>query len=155
MRTITIVLILSAALTSKAAGGDQGNWPDWRGPSGDGRSEATDLPLNWSETKNIVWKTRIHDYGYSTPVVWGDQVWLTTATKKGKTLYAICIDLNSGRVVHDVEVFHPEKPQRIHALNSYATPSAVVEQGRTYVHFGTHGTACLDSKTGKVLLQDA
>jgi len=127
------------------------NWPDWRGPTGDGRSDATDLPLNWSEAENIVWKTPIHDLGHSTPVVWGDQVWLTTATKDGRTLYAVCIDLNSGRVVHDVEVFHPNQPQRIHLNNSYATPSAVVEEGRAYVHYGTFGTACLDSKTGKVL----
>jgi outer membrane protein assembly factor BamB len=127
------------------------NWPDWRGPTGDGRSDATDLPLNWSEAENIVWKTPIHDLGYSTPVVWGDQVWLTTATKKGETLYAVCIDLNSGRVVHDVEVFHPEKPQRINRLNSYATPSAVVEKGFVYVHYGTHGTACLDSGTGQIV----
>jgi len=127
------------------------NWPDWRGPTCDGRSDATDLPLKWSETENIVWKTPIHDLGYSTPVVWGDQIWLTTATKNGKTLYAICVDLNSGRVIHDVEVFHPEKPQRINRLNSYATPSAVVEEGFVYVHYGTHGTACLDTQTGKVL----
>ena len=94
------------------------NWPDWRGPTCDGRSDATGLPLKWSETENIVWKTPIHDLGYSTPVVWGDQIWLTTATKNGETLYAVCIDFNSGRVVHDVEVFHPEKPQRINRLNS-------------------------------------
>jgi outer membrane protein assembly factor BamB len=109
------------------------------------------LPLKWSEGDNIVWKTGIHDLGYSTPVVWGDKIWLTTATKKGETLYAVCIDLNSGRVVHDVEVFHPKRPQRIHRNNSYATPSAVVEAGRAYVHYGTHGTACIDSKSGKVL----
>ena len=127
------------------------NWPDWRGPSGDGRSDATGLPLKWSETENIVWKTPIHDIGYSTPVVWGDQVWLTTATTKGETLYAMCIDLNTGQVVHDVEVFHPKKPQRIHRYNSYATPSAVLEAGRVYVHYGTHGTAAIDSKSGKVL----
>ncbi|MHC4517752.1 MAG: outer membrane protein assembly factor BamB family protein [Planctomycetota bacterium] len=127
------------------------NWPDWRGPTGDGRSDATDLPLNWSETENVVWKTRIHDFGHSTPVVWGDQVWLTTATKDGRTLYAVCIDLNSGRVVRDVEVFHPDQPQRIHANNTYATPSAVVEEGCAYVHFGTFGTAALDSQTGAVL----
>ena len=160
MQTITfafIVLPLIGCMAARADNtgtkqrGDQGNWPDWRGPTGDGRSDATDLPLNWSESENIVWKTRIHDLGYSTPVVWGDQVWVTTATKDGRTLYAVCIDLNTGRVVHDVEVFHPKRPQRIHRNNSYATPSAVVEQGRTYVHFGTHGTACLDSKTGKVL----
>ncbi|MBW7991636.1 MAG: PQQ-binding-like beta-propeller repeat protein [Planctomycetes bacterium] len=127
------------------------NWPDWRGPTADGRSDATGLPLKWSEAENIVWKTPIHDLGYSTPVVWDDQIWLTTAAKKGQTLYAVCIDLNTGRVVHDVEVFQPNKPQRIHRNNSYATPSAVLEAGRAYVHYGTHGTAALDSKTGKVL----
>ena len=145
-RLMAFVIVFFAGTTAAFA-----NWPDWRGPTGDGRSDATGLPLKWSEAENIVWKTRIHDLGYSTPVVWGDQVWLTTAPKNGRTLYAVCIDLNSGRVVHDVEVFHPKKPQRIHAYNSYATPSAVVEQGRTYVHFGTFGTACLDSETGNVL----
>jgi outer membrane protein assembly factor BamB len=145
---VTAMMLLSCEVTRAS---DNGNWPDWRGPGGDGRSEATDLPLNWSEAKNIVWKTGIHDLGYSSPVVWDDQVWLTTATKKGKTLYAVCIDLNSGRVIHDVEVFHPEKPQRIHPKNSYATPSAVVEEGFAYVHYGAHGTACLNTKTGQVV----
>ncbi len=141
-----IVVVFSANSTLALA-----DWPDWRGPTGDGRSDATDLPLKWSETENIVWKTPIHDLGYSTPVVWGDQVWLTTATKKGETLYAVCIDLNTGRVIHDVDVFKPAKPQRIHRLNSYATPSAVVEEGYAYVHYGTHGTACLNTKTGQVV----
>ncbi|MHC4119948.1 MAG: outer membrane protein assembly factor BamB family protein [Planctomycetota bacterium] len=142
------VLLLSFETTAASA---DGNWPDWRGPTGQGVSEATSLPLNWSETENIVWKTPIHDLGYSTPVVWGNQVWLTTATRKGESLYAVCVDLNTGRVVHDVEVFKPAKPQRIHRLNSYATPSAVVEEGFVYVHYGTHGTACLNTRTGKVL----
>jgi outer membrane protein assembly factor BamB len=145
-RLIAFVVFFFASSTLAFA-----NWPDWRGPTGDGRSNATDLPLNWSESENIVWKTRIHDLGYSTPVVWGDQVWVTTATKDGRTLYAVCIDLNTGRVVHDVEVFHPKPPQPIHRYNSYATPSAVLEEGRAYVHYGTHGTAAIDSKTGKVL----
>lgn len=130
---------------------DAGNWPDWRGPTGQGHSEAVGLPLHWSETKNLIWKTAIHDLGYSTPVVWENRIWLTTATRKGKTLYAVCVDLNSGQIVHDVEVFHPEEPQRIHRYNSYATPSAVVEKGFVYVHYGTHGTACLDSGTGEVV----
>ena len=123
-RLIASVVVFFACSTLTLA-----NWPDWRGPTGDGQSDATDLPLNWSETENIVWKTPTHDLGYSTPVVWGDQIWFTTATKKGETLYAVCIDLNTGRVVHDVEGFHPKKPQRIHRLNSYATPYAVVEEG--------------------------
>ncbi len=129
----------------------QGHWPDWRGPTGDGRSDATGLPLTWSETENVLWKTPIHDFGHSTPVVWGDQIWLTTATTDGRALYAVCVDLDTGAIVHDIEVFRPAAPQRKHALNSYATPSAVVEEGRVYVHFGSHGTACLDSGTGGVL----
>lgn len=127
------------------------NWPDWRGPTGEGHSEATHLPLIWSETENIVWKVPVHDFGHSTPVVWDEQVWLTTATKDGLTLFAVCFDLNTGAVVHDIEVFHPEDPQRISAHNTYATPSPVVEEGRVYVHYGGLGTACIDTETGKVL----
>jgi len=151
----TLLLFMVAAtmlsLAQIAGAGNNANWPDWRGPTGQGHSDATGLPLNWSETENIVWKIPIHDLGYSTPVVWDDQIWLTTATKKGTILYALCIDLNSGRTIHDIEVFRPEKPQRIHRNNSYATPSAAVEEGFVYVHYGTHGTAAIDSQTGKVL----
>lgn len=146
-----LAAMMMLSFSQNGIASDNGNWPDWRGPSGQGHSDATGLPLHWSETKNIVWKTPIHDLGYSTPVVWGDQIWLTTAMRKGTILYAVCVDLNTGRVVHDVEVFRPAKPQRIHRNNSYATPSAVVEEGFVYVHYGTHGTACLDSGTGKVL----
>jgi outer membrane protein assembly factor BamB len=131
--------------------GESGNWPTWRGPDSDGVSGATGLPVEWSEGKNVVWKVGIHGRGYSSPVVWGNQVWLTTATKDGKVLYAVCIDLETGKTIHDVEVFRIEKPQKINKLNSYATPSAAVEKGFVYVHYGTHGTACINSRTGKVL----
>ena len=126
-------------------------WPDWRGPTADGRSDAVGLPLTWSETENIVWKTPIHDLGHSTPVVWGDRIWLTTAVEDGSALFAVCLDLNSGEVIHNIEVLRPKWKQRVHALNSFATPSAVVEEDRVYVHFGTYGTLCLDSNTGKRL----
>ncbi|MDP8243438.1 MAG: PQQ-binding-like beta-propeller repeat protein [Candidatus Hinthialibacter antarcticus] len=127
------------------------NWPDWRGPTCDGHSSATGLPLTWSETENVVWKTAIHDEGHSSPVVWGDQVWFTTANKRGATLYAVCVDLKTGKIIYDIPVFEPEKPQRINGNNTYATPSPVIEEGRVYVHFGTFGTACIDAKTGDVL----
>jgi outer membrane protein assembly factor BamB len=129
----------------------QTNWPAWRGPTADGRCDATGLSLHWSETENIAWKTGIHDLGYSTPVVWGDQVWLTTAKEDGTALYAVCIDLSSGKVLRDIEVFRPENPQHINPANSYATPSAVLEAGRVYVHYGTFGTACIDTASGEVL----
>lgn len=148
-RLFLIILILSPFFISHAE--ETGYWPDWRGPTADGHSNATGLPLTWSEDENIVWKVPIHDHGYSTPVVWENQIWMTTATEDGKTLYAVCVDLATGDLVHDIAVFQPEEPQPINANNTYATPSAVLEAGRVYVHYGTHGTACLDTKTGEKL----
>lgn len=144
LTAFSLLFISHSALTAD-------NWPDWRGPAGEGHSNATGLPLNWSDTENNVWKTAIHDSGHSSPVVWGDQIWITTAKQKGETLYAVCVDLNTGAVIHDIPVFEPENPQRINGNNTYATPSPVIEEGRVYVHFGTFGTACIDAKTGNVL----
>ena len=74
---VCVSLIIAVCMTCSAWGGD--NWPDFRGPGADGHSDSTGLPLDWSETKNVKWKVPIHDLGYSTPVVWGDQIWITTA----------------------------------------------------------------------------
>lgn len=127
------------------------NWPDFRGPFETGCSDSKGLPVKWSEQENIKWKTAIHDHGWSSPVIWGDQIWLTTAHEKGYKMYAVCVDLQTGKIVHDVNVFEQQNPQRINRLNSYATPSPVIEQGRVYIHFGTFGTACLDTKTAQIL----
>jgi outer membrane protein assembly factor BamB len=126
-------------------------WPELRGPRGNGQSEATDLPLEWSETKNVAWKTPLHDRGWSSPVIWQDQIWLTTATPDGHRLYAVCVDRATGRIVHDVQVFETAEPEHIAEVNSYASPTPAIEAGRVYVHFGTYGTACLDTQTGRVL----
>ncbi|MCC6154110.1 MAG: PQQ-binding-like beta-propeller repeat protein [Candidatus Hydrogenedentes bacterium] len=127
------------------------DWPDWRGPDEQGHTKSEKLPLRWSETENVVWKTAIHDQGHSTPVVLGKQVWLTTAKEDGTDLYAVAIDLKSGEITHDIPVFHVETPQKKNPSNSYATPSAVIEQGRVYVHYGSDGTACIDTKSGEIL----
>ena len=127
------------------------NWPQFRGPDGDGFSNSRGVPLTWSEQKNVKWKTPVHGRGWSSPVVWGNQVWLTTATEDGKELFAVCVDRESGKIVHDLELFDVEKPQFCHKFNSYASPTPVIEEGRVYVTFGSPGTACLDTKTGKVL----
>jgi outer membrane protein assembly factor BamB len=105
------------------------------------------LPVEWSETQNVKWETPIHDRGWSSPVVWGDQIWLTTADKEGHQMYAVCVSFETGRIIYDVKVFEEKEPQRINTRNSYATPSPVIEPGRVYAHFGTFGTACLDTKT--------
>ncbi len=127
------------------------NWPQFRGPDGTGHSTARDLPLNWSETNNIVWKTPIHDRGWSSPVIYGDQIWLTTATLDGRNLYAICVDRETGRVVRDLKLFEVAQPQFAHSFNSYASPTPAIEQGRVYITFGSPGTACIDTKNFKVL----
>ena len=148
-----IVLSVSLLLVAVATAEErktQANWNQFRGPGGDGRSLATDLPVEFSETKNVRWKTAIHGKGYSSPVVWGKQVWLTTAREDGRKLFALCVDLQSGKIVHDIKVFDVARPQSAYSyLNTHATPTPVIEAGRIYVHFGSYGTACLDTNSGK------
>jgi outer membrane protein assembly factor BamB len=141
-----VALFLAAAVLE---GGE--NWTQFRGPNGSGLSGARDLPTHWSETEGVRWKVAIHDKGWSSPVIWGDQIWMTTARADGKEMFAVCVNRKTGRVVHDVKVFTEEMPAFCHPFNSYASPTPVVEEGRAYVHFGSHGTACLDTATGKVV----
>src|ERR1051325_4609778 len=105
----SLTLLLTGFLCSTASAGD--NWPDFRGPTMDGHSDAKDLPLEWSEQKNIRWKTPIAGRGWSTPVIWGEQIWLTTATSDGKELFAVCINKESGEVTQRIKVFEVEKPE--------------------------------------------
>ncbi len=134
-----------------SASGDEKNWPQFRGPSGLGLSESQGLPLQWSETENVMWKTPIHGRAWSSPVVQDGRVWLTTATEDGHVLSVVSVDSDSGKVVLDNALFEVEKPQFAHKFNTYASPTPVAEPGRVYVTFGSPGTACLDSKTGIVL----
>ena len=129
----------------------QSTWWQFLGPQGNGHSDATRLPIQWSEKHNVLWKTPIHDRGWSSPVIFGNQVWLTTATSGGHKLFAICVDKDTGRVIYDRQVFSVEAPQKITEANTYATPTPVVRDGRVFVHFGTYGTACLDTKSGETL----
>jgi outer membrane protein assembly factor BamB len=136
------------------------DWPEFRGPWGDGYVSAhgdtnlMGLPLQWSETNNVKWKTEIPDRGWSTPVVMGNRVWLTTATLDGHDFYAIGLDAKTGAIQFNKKVFHSDNPEPLGngaSMNCYATPSPLIEEGRVYVHFGSFGTACLDTTTGDVL----
>jgi len=148
MRSTCLVFVLSLPAVLASA---SDNWPQFRGPGADGRSDATGLPSTWSETENVAWKVPIHDRGWSSPVVFGRQVWVTTATEDGKQMYAVCLDRDSGKTVHDVKVFDVQQPEHISTINSYASPTPVIEAGRVYVHYGTYGTACLDTQSGRIL----
>jgi outer membrane protein assembly factor BamB len=128
-----------------------GQWPQFRGPDGNGVSTATGLPVTWSETQNVRWKTAIHGRAWSSPVVLGRQVWLTTATPDGKQLSALAVDKETGKILHDLKLFDVATPQFAHSFNSYASPTPVIEQGRVYVTFGSPGTAAIDTATGKVV----
>lgn len=143
--------ILTAAVLLQTPVHAGNEWPQFRGPAGDGASSARGLPLRWNETNQVKWKTAVHGRGWSSPVIWDKQVWLTTATEDGKDLFALCLDRETGRIVHDLKLFTVERPQFAHKFNTYASPTPVIEKGRVYVTFGAPGTACLDTRTGKVL----
>lgn len=133
----------------------EGNWNQFRGPKGNGETESTNLPVEFGEEKNLRWKTAIHGKGWSSPVIWGDQIWLTTAPYEGTELYAVCVDLKSGAIVHDIKVFDVEEPMMEYpTLNTHASPTSVVEEGRVYVHYGSYGTAALDTETGEKLWEN-
>lgn len=127
-----------------------GEWPQFRGPGGQGHAVAEGLPLTWSENKNVRWKVPVAGLGWSSPVIQDDQVWITTATDEGRSLRAICLSRDSGSMVHDVEVFHKDDPGPIHKKNSHASPTPILDGDRIFVHFGRHGTACLN-RQGRVL----
>jgi outer membrane protein assembly factor BamB len=129
------------------------NWPQFRGPTGQGISDGKHVPMKWSPTQNVRWRTSIHGKAWSSPVIWGDRVWLTSATEDGRELFVVCVDKNSGKILIDQKLFDVEHPQYCIPFNSYASPTPAVEAGRVYVTFGSPGTACLDPATGKVIWQ--
>ena len=144
-------LFLAFVLTvSIACAGDS---PQFRGPGGEGHSAEKNLPVTWSETENIRWKTEIDGLGWSTPSIEGSQVWITTATDEGKSLRIVCLDKTSGKILLNEEIFHHDDPGKIHKKNSYASPSVLIDGDRVYAHFGRLGTACL-SRDGNVIWKE-
>ncbi len=112
MKMLVWMTVLGGAMSAAE------NWPQFRGPDGTGHSDAKGLPVEWSETKNVVWKTPIHDRGWSSPVVYGKQIWLTSASKDAKELYVFCVDRDTGKILKDWKLFDVPAPQFIHAFNT-------------------------------------
>lgn len=126
------------------------DWPQFRGPTGQGVSDERNLPVTWSETKNVRWKVAIPGRGWSSPVIQGDRIWLTTATEEGRSLRAVAVDVNTGAIQQDFEIFRLKSPKLMNAKNSFASPTPVVEGDRVYLHFGAYGTACI-TQSGEIV----
>jgi len=144
IRRVSILLVLS--LCWLPGWSHARDWPQFRGPDGQGHAEATGLPLKWSESDNVSWKVPITGRGWSSPSIADGKVWLTTAQDDGHSLRAVALDVRSGSILHDVEVFAKTDPGAIHSKNSHASPTPLIDGHRVYVHFGAHGTACLTTQ---------
>jgi outer membrane protein assembly factor BamB len=145
---VAATLALSTLSLSTVAAAD---YAQFRGPAGDGVSQATSLPATWDETTNVAWKTPIPGKGWSSPVLHQGRLYLTTAVEtttadKGElSLRALALDAASGLIVWDREIFRqPADSPKIHSKNSHASPTPIVDRSRLFVHFGHQGTACLD-----------
>ena len=128
-------------------------WPEFRGPTGQGHSDASGLPIEWSETTNVTWKTAVSGRGWSSPVISGNNIWLTTALtdKGGASLRALSFDAETGAPRLNVEVFRLRTAGLQNPKNSHASPTPIVEGDRVYVHFGGDGTAAIDGNSGTII----
>ena len=147
---LLIGLVISAAPSAE-------EWPQFRGPTGQGHSTERGLPLQWSESTNVVWKTPVPGLGWSSPVVAGGRLWLTASVEQrpprgraSMSLRALAFDVQTGRQVVDVELFRLDRTELLNPKNSFASPTPILKGDRVYVHFGAEGTAALTS-AGEVL----
>jgi outer membrane protein assembly factor BamB len=148
-------LIIAAAIVSFASAptSKAEDWTEFRGPSANGHSTAAGLPVKWGTDQNVVWKRAVDGLAWSSPVVLGDRIYLTTSVADGdalgpeQSLRTVCLDAESGAVQWDVEVFQQSKSgtskDKVHKKNSHASATPITNGKHLFVHFGVHGTACL------------
>jgi outer membrane protein assembly factor BamB len=153
LRPLAGIVVITAALHVRAS---ENEWPQFRGPTGQGISAATGVPVEWGPAQNVAWKTEIPGKGWSSPVLSRGRLYLSTAVgdpKAGKvTLHALCIDAKDGRILWNTELFQPgpESAAAMHRKNSLASGTPIVTADRLFVHFGHMCTAALDL-SGKVI----
>ena len=122
----------------------QENWHQFRGPNGQGISQATGIPETWDAEKNIVWKTDIPGEGWSSPIVWNNHVFLTTTTENGKNCHVIAVDCKTGNILWDKVVFTQDAEQHRHPMNSYATPTPVTDGITVFAVFSGGSIVAMD-----------
>jgi len=135
MKNTIIFCVCCILFFAKASAQSQENWAQFRGPNGQGISQATGLPVTWSANENIAWKTEIPGESWSSPIVWNDHIFVTTATDEGKNCHVIAIDRRTGKVLWDKIVFTQAQNQMRHPMNSYATPTPVTDGTNAYSAF--------------------
>ena len=151
VRIFPAILLLVMVGELDAADIPAGAWPDFRGPKGDGSVSASMVPIQWSETENIAWKKTVPGRGWSTPIVVGSLLWMTTAEEDGRRLLAVAVDHKTGAIKHRVVLFSVDEPEACNAMNSYASPSPVTDGKNVYVSFGTYGVAAIDAMDGSTV----
>lgn len=140
-----------AAVLLLAAPAAASDWPEFRGPDGQGHSAESGLPAEWGEDRNVEWKAPVPGRGWSTPVVVDGRIWLTTGTADGGgVLRLLAFDAGTGAETLNVEVFRTEDESSPNPKNSLASPTPIVDGDRVYVHFGSYGTAAV-STAGEIL----
>lgn len=172
-----MICVLTCGLAGSV--GLAADWPQFRGPTGDGVAAGAKLPVTWSESDHVRWKVATPGRGWSSPVVADGKIWLTAAIERpidadlreqlrkekfaanpmkaelnivGEiSLRIVGVDAETGDVVVDRELLNVQLPQPVHSLNSYASPSPIWHNGRVYCHFGTFGTACYDIAAADVV----
>ena len=148
-RLLLLLIFTTISIHSLIAQNPIPQWTHFRGSNLNGISSESGLPTTWSDSSHIQWKTSIAGKGWSSPVVYGNQVWLTT--EENKEMRAICYDFQTGKIIHNKIVFNPDTLYRKHSINTYATPTPAIDEDFVYLHFGRYGTACLDRGTGETI----
>ncbi len=139
-----LALALAAALPASTLPAD---WPEFRGPDRNGIASG-DLPVRWSEDEGIRWRREVHGLGWSTPLVADGRIWITTATADGREMSILCFDGESGETLLDRVFITNDNPEPLaNNLNTYASPTGVLEGSRGWFSFGSYGTICLDTET--------
>ena len=153
MKQILTFALALLFLSTPALAQEPEQWSRFRGPNGQGISSATGLPTHWSDTENIVWKTSIPGEGWSSPVIWNDHIFLTTATAGGVECRVIAVDRKSGEILWSTMVFTQELKQR-NPRNSRATPTPVTDGQRVYALFPNGSFVALDFAGNIVWVND-
>src|SRR5581483_11817780 len=119
-------------------------WVHWRGPTFEGHVDDAKVPLTWSETENIVWKTNLPGRGNSSPIVWGERIFLTASSKDGHERWVLCVSARDGKILWQKTASKGVPPGKTHAWNGYASASCTTDGQRVYAFFGTPGLFCYD-----------